>query len=231
VGIFREAVALIAVDCCCPTNADNIGVFVLRRPAVTHNLDLPTDTCALETLGQRLTQARAALNISQSEMARRLTVSPSYISELTRGKKKPGSEFLFLLRTRFGISIDWLLTGEGAMTGGSGIQIELLREIELYLALSRTAIIEENDTARRLLSLVQCGNIEYAKTDAALGAFLGQLEPSIDDKRVALVLYNGHIGCATQAQTHSGVLAEAIAYCQARKPLESFSTMLRDASS
>lgn len=42
-------------------------------------------------------------------------------------EKEPGADFLFGLREAFGVSIDWLLSGDGVMFGGHGIDLELLR--------------------------------------------------------------------------------------------------------
>ena len=67
-------------------------------------------------LGERLKQARKALNLSQEKMAKELGTSAGYISEIESGKKKsPGSEFLASLLGRFNLNINWLLNGEGEM--------------------------------------------------------------------------------------------------------------------
>lgn len=81
----------------------------------------------LEGLGNRLLTVIHHLHITQSECARRLKSSPGFISDVVRGKKNPGADFLFGLREAFGVSIDWLLSGDGVMFGGHGIDLELLR--------------------------------------------------------------------------------------------------------
>ncbi len=44
---------------------------------------------SLETIGSRLRQARLQLNISLREMARRINVSPSFVSQVELGKARP----------------------------------------------------------------------------------------------------------------------------------------------
>lgn len=55
-------------------------------------------------LGERLKDARKALNITQSKLAELINTSSSYISET-----------LIALRNQLNISLDWLLIGEGEM--------------------------------------------------------------------------------------------------------------------
>ncbi|MFE1574409.1 helix-turn-helix domain-containing protein [Comamonas odontotermitis] len=111
----------------------------------------PHPTSSLEGLsglGSRLSLAILHLAISQSEFARRLGSSPAFISDTVRGLKKPGAEFLASIKQTFGISIDWLLTGHGTMFGISGINLDLLRTIRLYVAVARAAIAQDNPTAK-----------------------------------------------------------------------------------
>ena len=80
----------------------------------------------LDGFATRVGQAIAHTGLNQSEFARQLGVSAGFVSDVVRGQKKPGAEFLHAIRTTFGISVDWLLTGEGTVTGGSGIDLDLL---------------------------------------------------------------------------------------------------------
>ncbi|WP_198363196.1 helix-turn-helix domain-containing protein [Thauera sinica] len=72
----------------------------------------------LDGLGARLSLAILHLAISQSEFARQVGASPGFISDVVRGVKRPGAEFLFGIKQTFGISTDWLLSGDGTMLGG-----------------------------------------------------------------------------------------------------------------
>ena len=85
----------------------------------------------LEGLGNRLLTVIHHLHITQSECARRLKSSPGFISDVVRGKKNPGADFLFGLREAFGVSIDWLLSGDGLTSSPSEPRGFLLQDGEV----------------------------------------------------------------------------------------------------
>lgn len=76
-------------------------------------------------VGERVKQARTAIMLTQKELARRLHVSQSYLSEVENGKGKANIDLLVGLAIYFpGLSPEWLLTGRGQMMisdPGSGI--------------------------------------------------------------------------------------------------------------
>jgi len=55
------------------------------------------------------------------------------------------------------VSIDWLLSGEGATVGGVGIRHELLRAIRLQVEVARAAVVDNDPVARALLVLIREG--------------------------------------------------------------------------
>lgn len=67
-----------------------------------------------ETIGARLKSIRKGKDLSQKAFAELLSTSSGYISEVEQGKMVPGGSFLCSLNREFGVSIDWLLTGDGA---------------------------------------------------------------------------------------------------------------------
>jgi transcriptional regulator with XRE-family HTH domain len=72
-------------------------------------------------LGARIGELIAFKRLSQSDFARSVGMSPGYLSSVIREEKIPGSEFLHAIKKAFGVSADWLLTGEGDMfTKGPG---------------------------------------------------------------------------------------------------------------
>jgi XRE family transcriptional regulator, fatty acid utilization regulator len=73
-------------------------------------------------LGRRLKRAREELGVKQKEMAAQLDISPSYISEIEKGKANPSFNFLLHLYRRYKVSLDWLLFEEGNMFCGIGIK-------------------------------------------------------------------------------------------------------------
>jgi transcriptional regulator with XRE-family HTH domain len=65
----------------------------------------------LRAIGRRIRELRG-FDMTQSEFARRIGVTQSYLSALERGEKEPGSAVLLAISREFGKSVDWLLTGE-----------------------------------------------------------------------------------------------------------------------
>ena len=62
-------------------------------------------------LGARIAALRRGLNLSQTELARRLQVSPSAIGMYEQGRREPSGEILVALARTFGVTVDYLLTG------------------------------------------------------------------------------------------------------------------------
>ena len=66
----------------------------------------------LKGLGRRLREL-GGFDLTQQEMAKELGISQSQLSKYERGVAAPPADVLFLVKSRFQVSIDWLLTGEG----------------------------------------------------------------------------------------------------------------------
>lgn len=72
-------------------------------------------------IGTRLRDARHARGLSLRELAERLGVSPSLISQIETGRARPSVSTLYALAGELGVSLDELLfPGEPAMDGVSG---------------------------------------------------------------------------------------------------------------
>lgn len=63
-------------------------------------------------LGSRIAVLRRAKGWSQSELARRLQVSPSAVGMYEQGRREPAAEVLVSLSELFGVTVDYLLTGK-----------------------------------------------------------------------------------------------------------------------
>ncbi len=75
----------------------------------------------LDGIGGRLREERTRVGISQRELARRLGLSASLISQLESGISKPSVGTLYAIVTELDLSIDALVRGdEDASVGGSG---------------------------------------------------------------------------------------------------------------
>ena len=63
-------------------------------------------------IGTRIKQIRKRNRLSKQQLADAIGTSKGYISEIERNVKTPGTEILVALKRAFGISVDWILTGE-----------------------------------------------------------------------------------------------------------------------
>ena len=66
------------------------------------------------TLGEKLTQARKAAELTQADVAAKLNVSRQAVSRWESGQSKPSTEKLLTLGELYGVSIDRLLQLENA---------------------------------------------------------------------------------------------------------------------
>jgi transcriptional regulator with XRE-family HTH domain len=63
----------------------------------------------LDAVGQKLRRARLAAGISVREMARRVDLSPSFISQVELGRTKPSVGTLYSIATELGVPLDDLM--------------------------------------------------------------------------------------------------------------------------
>lgn len=85
----------------------------MREPAS------PGDPEVLDGIGARLREERVNAGISQRELARRLGLSASLISQLESGQSRPSVGTLYSIVTELGVSIDQVIRGApGAEAGG-----------------------------------------------------------------------------------------------------------------
>jgi transcriptional regulator with XRE-family HTH domain len=78
------------------------------------------DTMATDVLGDRLRAAREAYGISLRELARRVGVSASLISQIETGKVHPSVSTLYALASELDASIDQLLFADATQKSGTG---------------------------------------------------------------------------------------------------------------
>jgi transcriptional regulator with XRE-family HTH domain len=76
------------------------------KPAAANTSDAPSD------LGPRLRAIRLRQGIGLRELARRLDLSPSSISQIETGKIRPSVRTLYALASEFGVTVDEVLFNE-----------------------------------------------------------------------------------------------------------------------
>jgi transcriptional regulator with XRE-family HTH domain len=72
-----------------------------------------------QTLGARLREERDRLGLSLRELARRLEVSPSLVSQIETGKTQPSVRTLYAIVSELGVSLDDVFAPSGKVDGHS----------------------------------------------------------------------------------------------------------------
>lgn len=94
----------------------------------------------IDQFGERLLWLIKSNNLTQTDFAHKLSASPSFVSDLIRGVKKPGTEILIRIKNNFKVSVDWLLFGEEAHKEEEIINIELFKAIALRVDIVKAAL-------------------------------------------------------------------------------------------
>jgi transcriptional regulator with XRE-family HTH domain len=175
-------------------------------------------------LPARLAQVLSLAGITQTDLARQLGISPGFVSEVVRGLKRPGPDFFMAIRRLWGVSIDWLASGEGSMTGGAGIRQELLRVIKLQIAVAKAAIIDADPLAKALLVLIREGQLTGVH-DEAFAELLERISPADTELDLAVELYNGHLWTVDPIAQRRNLLAAAVAHFETRRPLNKLAAL------
>lgn len=76
----------------------------------------------MKKIGDKLSSFFKEKGITQEEIAAKLGVSQSYVNALFNGKKAFGKKQAQKWNEMFGISVNWLLTGEGSITNDGIVQ-------------------------------------------------------------------------------------------------------------
>ena len=66
-------------------------------------------------LGPRIAALRRAAGLSQGELAEQLQVSTSAVGMYEQGRREPSVETLVALARTFGVTVDYLLTGQASL--------------------------------------------------------------------------------------------------------------------
>jgi transcriptional regulator with XRE-family HTH domain len=75
----------------------------------------------LEDIGTRLREERERVNISQRELARRIGLSASLISQIESGQSKPSVSTLYSIVTELGVSVDDIFNGANGANGSAPV--------------------------------------------------------------------------------------------------------------
>jgi len=173
----------------------------------------------LEGLPSRISFAVSRSGLNQTEFARKLGISPGFMSDVLRGHKKPGADFFYAMSNVFSVSADWLLTGKGTINGASGIDMAFMKAIELHIALAKSAVFDNNSTAKLLLHMAKDGSLGDIEDNPEFSEFFRQISLSSPEHELALDIYNSQLWTADPDAQIKNSLAAALSWSQSRKPL------------
>ncbi|MGH1334667.1 MAG: helix-turn-helix transcriptional regulator [Aureispira sp.] len=108
------------------------------------------------TVSERLREYLFISKKNVKQLAGEINVSQASLNNVVNGKNLPSSNLLIRLATTKGISINWVLLGEGNMMryeegDGGTIQHLPLDKVELFLTQFRIAANENHDIWKRLV--------------------------------------------------------------------------------
>lgn len=101
------------------------------------------------TFGDRMTGAREAAGLSQSDLARRLGVKVKTIRAWENDMSEPRANRLQMLAGLLGVSIMWLLNGQGDGLEGPEVPVEMPDDLTEILKDLRTMRVEQSQLAER----------------------------------------------------------------------------------
>jgi transcriptional regulator with XRE-family HTH domain len=88
-----------------------------------------SDPGAEQSLGQRLRRERAERGLSLRELARRLDVSPSLVSQIETGKVQPSVRTLYAMVSELGVSLDDVFPSDAGGRSDAGSRLAARRPI------------------------------------------------------------------------------------------------------
>lgn len=175
---------------------------------------------SLDGLGQRLAELIAIERITQTEFAARIGASVSFVSDVVRSAKRPGSEFLATVRQQFGVSVDWLLTGDGAMYGGGSLNVDFLRLVLVVVEAARRWQLEQDADAQALILALQSTHMDVADLSQKNQALMSCLMRPDDPHLLAVALYNANLSVRDPYQRLEVITRAAIAHYQSVRPVD-----------
>lgn len=128
------------------------------------------------TIGERLRALREEAKLTQDEAGEIAGTTKQSVSQIENGRTKvPGGLFVYRWAKRYGVSLEWLITGEGPRTAGTQLDPELLVEAETLVLGQEMALghrYPKQDRAVRLAHAYAHVAAQGGRVDAATNAAL-----------------------------------------------------------
>ena len=80
-------------------------------------------------LGARIGELRRRAGMSQSELAKRLKVSPSAVGMYEQGRREPSADMLLAIARTLNVTVDYLLSGEPGREETEGLNRAILDRV------------------------------------------------------------------------------------------------------
>ena len=132
---------------------------------------------------------------------------------------------MYGIKNLLGISIDWLLTGDGTMYGANKLDIELFRTIRLQIALARDAVIENEPKAKLLIGMLRNDSARLSENKNSASAYLEKLSTQDIDLDLAIVLYTTYFQSGSKYEDRRNLLEAAIAYFETNKTTNKYESL------
>ncbi len=148
------------------------------------------------TIGERIKQTRKEAGLTLDKFGERIGVKKASLSQIENGRNGASDQTVMMIAREFGVSEEWLRTGEGPMKTITGP--EIVREVREKLHLSEwgTAALERflrlpSDDQRELLRILEDlfgpfetdDKIEEAARAAGEAAAAAKRAELLDEKR------------------------------------------------
>ena len=92
-------------------------------------------------MGARLREARKRANLTQDQLAEKLCIGTTYISDIERGAKFPSLSLFIKLMDALGVSSDYILSGE-IEAGKNCVYDDITKKLDALTPKQRLAVSE-----------------------------------------------------------------------------------------
>ena len=156
------------------------------------------------------------LNISQNEFARQIDSTSAFVSNMIRGKSKPGLDFLQKIAECYNVSLDWLILGKGSMYGEALIDSDWHNSVFLRLVLAKH--IGQGNVEAQILSdeLLRNYHTSQPIVSTERKQLLEQISAETNIGSSIVDLYNQFLGVSNLEKRNILALRSAIKSFQSR---------------
>ncbi len=135
----------------------------------------------MNDIQSRIHQLRLKINLSQEEFGKQIGLSKSGISNIENGKRTISDTHIKIICSTFGVSEQWLRTGEDLAQSVKELEtfIDYLKSLDFSVSIepvsdSETEITVKNQTVTAIFTEDEFKNLQKKNKDAIVGMILLQ---------------------------------------------------------